>query len=246
MMSDQDQSVFNQEAGDKPVSTSPALTDLVGEGKKYATEQEALASVPNAQVHISNVETENADLRRQVEELSTNSTSLETVLEAIQQRTTPAETSQTSESVDAGSLQQMVEQVVDNRSVQSREQANIVAADRLAQEAFGEDAQATVRAKAVELGVTVDFLMNTAKASPGAFAKMVGAVAPAAEVVVPPTGATTVSTVNSDSLLTGNSVKDFAYYRKMEKEDKRQYRTVAVQQEMMRSRSELGNRFFKT
>lgn len=243
-----DQSVFapKEQTPSQTSDVTPAIADLVGEGKKYATEQDALASIPSAQTHIANIEQENAELRSQMEELKTSSTSMDTVLEAISQRNQPAETPQTSGPVDEGTLLNMVEQVVDNRSKASIEQANINEADKIAQRAFGDEAKAKVAEAAASMGVSLDFLLETAKRSPNAFAKMVGANSPTQEAVKAPTGATTTSSVNSDSFNSGNDVRDFTYYNKMRKEDPTRYKSLTTQQEMMRSRSELGNRFFKS
>lgn len=69
-----EQTIFNGEADQTPpVVTPPSpvvpteLQELVGQGKKYATLDDAIKSVPHAQTHIAKLEQEAAQLREELQ-----------------------------------------------------------------------------------------------------------------------------------------------------------------------------------
>lgn len=69
-----EQTIFNGEADQTPpVVTPPSpvvpteLQELVGQGKKYATLDDAIKSVPHAQTHIARLEQEAAQLREELQ-----------------------------------------------------------------------------------------------------------------------------------------------------------------------------------
>lgn len=70
-----EQTIFNGEVDQTPpVVTSPPppvvpteLQELVGQGKKYATLDDAIKSVPHAQTHIAKLEQEAAQLREELQ-----------------------------------------------------------------------------------------------------------------------------------------------------------------------------------
>ena len=69
-----EQTIFNGEADlTPPVVTPPSpvipteLQELVGQGKKYATLDDAIKSVPHAQTHIAKLEQEAAQLREELQ-----------------------------------------------------------------------------------------------------------------------------------------------------------------------------------
>lgn len=235
--------VFNaQPTAPVTPEATPVSNDWIGEGRKYSNEQEALASIPNAQNHISKIEQENLDLRTQLDEAKTNATSMDTVLGALQttQQPTPAPVTADGSEED---LISKINQVVDNRSVVERHNSNLAQADQLAQQAFGENAANEVAKKAGELGLTVGYLAEVAKNSPSAFSKMMGLGQ--TPVVEQPRGSSlSSSTVNTEVLHSGSKVKDSSYYNEMRKSNPNQYKLLATQQEMMSSRSTLGSRFF--
>ena len=68
------QEAQQQDTQTKPFEIPTEAQDLVGEGKKYSSAEEALRSVPHAQQHIKTLEEEMAELK---EELSKRKTTQE-------------------------------------------------------------------------------------------------------------------------------------------------------------------------
>jgi len=149
-------------------SQDDRLAEFVGDGKKYATAEAALASVPAAQEHISNLETELQTLRDEVSKGKT----MEDVLQEIKvARTT--ETSTTipvaPEVVDSAAIEGMVDSRFDQRVKVGAEQKNLNAVNSQMTERFGTKASDVVSSKANELNMTVDQLKDIARTSPNAF-----------------------------------------------------------------------------
>lgn len=249
-----DQSVFapTQETN-PPVSDNNTegtsqnpLEEWIGEGKKYKSPDDALASIPHAQKHISTIEAENLELKRQIDELSTKGGSIDKVLELLQQREqSSSQDSATAGTIDEDALSRMVEQVVDKRSVEQKRKDNLDKAETTARQLFGDKAANVVSEKAKSLGVNVDFLQGIAENSPSAFIKLIS------EQDANPTNhdrgaGLTNSSVNTESLgNNGTNEKNFAYYNNLRRQDSRKFYSSEVQKEMMHQRSKLGDKFYK-
>lgn len=183
MSSDQD-SIFNNtntanpptsEEGNKPseFKLPDGVSEFVGEGKKYASVEDALKSVPHAQSHISNLEKELAELREQVDKVR----NIEEVLAKMEEKANKSNDSETTTSVevDEEAIAKLVESTLTKRQQQELADANILAADKGMKEVYGEKAQEVLVSKAKDLGLSVEDLMKTAARSPKAFLSLMGA-----------------------------------------------------------------------
>lgn len=150
---------------------APQLPDsvaaLVGEGKKYASVDAALASLPHAQEHISKLETELAELRQKV----AGSQSAEEVLRAIEElkkaQSTPAGAAFNPDDL-AGLVAPLLDKQLAAREAQSRAKSNAAEVTKALSAKYGEKAEEQYKAKANELGISVARLNELASESPKA------------------------------------------------------------------------------
>lgn len=248
MSSDQDD-VFNSQQTDQVVeqptnSQQSPLDDLVGEGKKYKTVEDLVAGFYHAQNHIATLEQEHEEYRGKMSEYEEQLKGNQAVLDALEQRNTPSEVPATTGTPDEEAVRKLVEQVVEQRTSASKEAENIEKANRRAMELYGDKAKEKVAEAARNLGVSVDFLRNTAKASPAAFEKLVSDNTQTNSSTA--RGASpSPSSVNTSSMPSGSETKNFAYYNKLRKGNPKMFKSVEVQKEMMQMRSKMGSEFFK-
>ena len=178
-MSDQDSNanVFGegQTNDSEPKGQIPTeLTELVGEGKKYKTMEDALKSIPHAQTHIATLEQELADLKKRQESTQSIEGMLKQMLQA--QQGTGQNSNQNPEppKVDPSAIVNEVLQQLKQSTEQEQMQANLQKANQAMQEQFGDTASTVLKQRAEALGVSVDFLKSTASRSPQAFLELVG------------------------------------------------------------------------
>ena len=234
-MSDQD-NVFNQGEGDKPAegTTQTATQDneFIGEGKKYATEADALASVPHAQAHIDKLEAEKAELLEDLNKRQTAEELLDKMREAGRTSDTP------SESVD---LEALVDKRLAVKEQADRKAANISKADKAYKEKWGEKSGEALALQAQELGMSVSAMQEVAANSPSAFMKMVGLETTNTGTAHKPME----SSVNTEQLA-GSGVKHgtYAYYNALRKSDPSKYHSRAVTLERHNQAQKLGAKFF--
>lgn len=147
---------------------APEVAAFVGDGRKYATVQAALASIPHAQTHIANLEEDNQRLKQEVETLKTElakAKNLEDVVASLSGSQQPS-----APQVQAGLDEQAVLELLAKRDAQAQAQANQLQVTNALVGKFGDGAKATeaLKAKAAELGVGFDFMRDLASKSPKA------------------------------------------------------------------------------
>ena len=161
-----------QHEANTPQPTSPTLpaevAAFVGEGRKYATVEAALASVPHAQQHISSLETENQRMKQEIAELQGKleaATRLEDVVASLSKTQQPEE-----QPIPTGLDEEGVLKLLEQREAQRLAQANQMAVTDALITKFGDAAKATeaLKAKAQEFGVEFDFMKTLAASSPKA------------------------------------------------------------------------------
>ena len=121
--------------------------DLVGEGKKYKSAEDALRSVPHAQQHIETLESELAATKEELLKRQTTAELLDEIKSGIQP---PATTYQEPEF-----NQDMLQNVV-NKTLESKEK------ERVSQQ----NAQSVANSMALENGLTIQQLHNLAATNP--------------------------------------------------------------------------------
>lgn len=159
-------------AGEQPTATQlpDHLKDLVGPGKKYATVEKALESIPHAQQHISTLETELKGMREKI----ATAVSAEQVYETVQQLLEAEKATLSVAAVDENSLAALLDRKLTEREALAKQQANVSSVKAALANKFGEKAEEMYVAKATELGVGVQFLNDIVKHSPKAALELFG------------------------------------------------------------------------
>jgi hypothetical protein len=164
--------------------------ELVGEGKKYQSPEDALKSVPHAQKHIETLESELASVK---EELTKRQTTQE-LIDELKSGSQPVENTTQSAEINQDSVMDLVNQTltIREKKAQAESNAKSVAAKFTAQ--YGDKAESTYNSIAKELNVTVAQLNELASSAPSIVLKAAGLSAATA-----PVGNTTGS-VNTEAL----------------------------------------------
>lgn len=148
----------------------PEVADLVGTGKKYATAEAALASIPHAQTHIATLEAEAIKLRDELAKRKTTEELLEELKQnGFQQGITTPTTGMTTDTVT-----QLVTKALEARETDQRAKQNVNVVTSVFTEKFGEKAEEVYIKIARESGLTVANLNKLAETSPSAVLKLAG------------------------------------------------------------------------
>jgi hypothetical protein len=195
--------VFNQVTPDPVtpvvVPSTPVLpqdvSEFVGVGKKYASVDDALKSVPHAQKHINTLEEElalvKAELvkRRTTEELLTELKSTSNSNDG-----TPPQNNFTSED-----LQKIVKQTIEQNEQQVVSKNNINLVTSAFTEKFGDKAEAMFISIAQESGISISNLNRLAASSPAVVMKLAGLVSKKVDsIVTKPSGTINTQTLNDN------------------------------------------------
>ena len=148
------------------------LTALVGEGQKYKTPEELAKAYANADQFIEQLKEENRKLREQANAAKT----IDEVLERINAtKQAPQEEPPAVSGLKPEDVQKLVASTLEQRDVESRRTANLIAADKALKEKFGEKAQEVFNSFAATPELKQSF-MEIAAVDPGKFAAIFGAV----------------------------------------------------------------------
>lgn len=152
------------------LSLPPELTELVGTGKKYATAEAALASIPHAQKHISTLEQENAAIKAELEKRRTT----EELLVELRSTGIPQTSTNVPAGLDQATVEQLIARTLETKEAQKVAQQNINAITSTFKDKFGDKAEEVFIALAKESGMSVQYLNNLAATSPNAVLKLAG------------------------------------------------------------------------
>ncbi len=134
-------------------------------------------------------------------------------------------------------LKSLVEKTLTERDSANTKQQNVDLVSQRMTEKYGTEAQAIVTAKAKDLGMTTERMEELASESPTAFLTLIGEPAGAAPVNM------TRGSINTSGLGQASTERDASYYSKMRKENRSQYYTPKIQQQMMDDAKRLGSNF---
>jgi hypothetical protein len=233
-----DENVFSAD----PVEVDVGFNDIVGDDKKYKDPDALAKAYANIERHARTLEAENAEARRKLDLLEatnqgTNSEppKQEQPASNDQQAPTPNSTPK------ADDFRSQIKEEIRALNEQERGVANIEATARKMVDLYGSQAAANeaIRKRADELGVTVDWLRDSAARSPSAFYATMG---------VPATGGadrSTPSPNNEVRLRDDGNQKNFEHYDRLRKENPKLYYSAGTQKEMMSQARKLGSDFYK-
>ena len=230
-----------------PNALPAELVGLVGEGKKYASVDEALRSVPHKEMHIGKLETENEKLRRELEEKQAKLDQAKQIDDILNRMNSSSEEKVTpnSKQLDEGAIAQRVALMLKEENAQTVANNNISAVDSMMKEKYGEEkAKELVKTKAAELGVGVDFLMTMAAKSPKAFYTQMGIDQPQNA----PKQINTSNSVNTETMNqhSGPEVGTYAYYNALRKTDPKKWESADVQVAMWNAARKDPTKFYNS
>lgn len=155
---------------------TPALptevAELVGEGKKYRTAEDALKAIPHAQKHITTLEEEAKQLR---EELAKRKTS-EELLEEFRATGFPQASADKQSQAQPVDVEAIVASVLAKKEAATTAQKNISTVVSTFQQTFGDKAKAEEMYNRVaeESGLSISALNSLAATSPEAVMRLAG------------------------------------------------------------------------
>jgi len=145
------------------------VADLVGEGKKYRSVEDALKSVPHAQKHIQTLEEENARIKAELEKRRTAEELLDEVKSGIQSGVTPSRVE-----FNQDDVVKTVAQILEQKEAEKQAVANVDTVIGAFTAQFGEKAQEVFRTVATEAGMSLQALNQLSATSPSAVLKLAG------------------------------------------------------------------------
>lgn len=228
--------------------TTPKYEDLVGEGKKYKTNDEFVAAMVEKDRLLTQRENEKRALetdlqaRKNLAELSDELISkARKAGEPMEPNHREAEPNREEKNSQIDLKAEFEKMLRETRTVEKRE-ANIDVAKQKLKELYGSDYKATLEKVATELGVPTKFLDDMAGTSPDGFVKTVTAtIAPDKKnPSAPPQGSLDLAKNGSSTVR-----KNYAYYRDIMKTDFKRYMSLPMQKEMHEQAMEQGPAFYQ-
>ena len=264
--SDTDNALSGAATGDLP----PEIQEWVGEGKKFSTIQDFVRGYNKSQEFIEQLQTENKSMRDEIR----NSEKLDEILSRVgasgsestpkgegPSGETPPSGAGSNEANDSGkSTEQLIHEAVQSevtrREAESTAKQNEEQASNQVLELAGGDrnnAKSMIKKAATDLGVSVDYLREQARVSPSAFYRMVSNSQPDNGGGGTP-GTASGSSQNTQAFEKGSGFRSpdselqpWSYWQKKRREmTKAEFYSPRVQNAMMRSRAELGDKFYDT
>lgn len=159
-----------------PQTQQPSLPEevmaLVGTGKKYATVEDALKSVPHAQTHIARLEQEMQSLR----ERAAQAKAIDDVYEALTSRQQgEQQVTASAPIVDERFIDAVLERKLEEQKRAEEKRVNLNKVKESLTSKYGEKAAEVFKKKAEELGINESFLTDLAAKSPTAALELFGA-----------------------------------------------------------------------
>ena len=156
------QEAQQQDTQAKPFEIPTEAQALVGEGKKYASAEDALRSVPHAQEHIKTLEAEMAQMK---EELSKRKTTQE-LLDEIKSGVQPVENTTQEVGLNQDNIMELVNKTLQQNEQKKTAQANASQVAASFNEKYGSNAEAVYNSLAKDLNLTPQKLNELAATSP--------------------------------------------------------------------------------
>lgn len=155
------------------VALPTEVAELVGEGKKYRTAEDALKALPHAQGHIKTLEEEAKQLR---EELAKRKTAEELLEEFKLSGIQPMVVDKEPKAAPDLDVEQIVASVLAKKEAQTTAQKNISVVVNTFQEAFGDKTKAEEMYNKVaeESGLSIAAMNQLAATSPEAVMRLAG------------------------------------------------------------------------
>lgn len=232
-----------------PQTTEDWLAKVVeAKGESFKDVQVLAKSKLESDNYIKNLESQLADLRKDLDQKDYAKELLDQLQNkapvptngnpAIAQNTNGGtKTSDTKPELSEDLIKALVERTLTEKenSRTAQQNAEVVRNELIAK--HGTEAKAVVERKAAELGMTYKRLEEIAAESPTAFFALIGEPK---KDWKPPVN----SSINTSAAsMQAPSTRDWSYYQKLRKENPKIYRTPQVQQQLMKDKMVLGDKF---
>lgn len=171
--------------------------DLVGEGKKYASAEDALRSVPHAQKHIQTLETEMAELK---EELAKRKTTQELLDELKSETKQPVENTTQEAGLNEDAIMSLVNQTLQRNEQTKTAKANADSVAQKFQSKYGSEAETVYNKLAGELGMSTQQLNSLATSSPSVVLRLAGLTDSAPSDVAKSSGSVNTETLSQPKI----------------------------------------------
>lgn len=145
--------------------------ELVGDGKKFSDAEALAKSKLEADRHISNLESQLKEIR---EELAKRESAEEIAERLRNERNADPKPSTSTPGLSEERVAEIVKNTVTSIERSRSVRENVLEAERQFKSMYGDKTQEVLKAKASELGMTVEQLGKIAGESPTAFGKLVG------------------------------------------------------------------------
>ena len=210
------------------------IEQLVGEGKKFKDAEALARGKMEADTYIETLKKEleasKAELAKQnhaaelLEELRRNKD--KELTPSDDDKGAPQNRDDTKSDKGDVDFKALVKEVLSEQDTEQRVAKNVALVNETLTKMWGDKAQEQLKAKAAELGVSMDFLKSTAGTSADAFFRLIGEKAKVDSLKFES------SSVRTESLPSSGE-KTWEYYQKLRKENPQLYRSNKIQQEII-------------
>lgn len=191
---------------DQQSSIPQALMDLVGEGKKYKTVEEAINSIPHAQNHIATLTNDIATIKSELEKRKT----AEELLEDIRKTTQQTQNTTAAVEVNHDVVSEIVRKQLADSAIATQQANNTALVVNTFKETYGDKAKEVFNQLAVENGMNVTQLEALVATSPQAVLKLSGITVKKDPIPTPSTGGVnTQAILNSNPKTANSTVEDY-------------------------------------
>jgi hypothetical protein len=245
-MADENTGIF--EAA-QSTTTETYVDKLVGEGKKYRDIEELAKSRINADEFIDTIKSENQQLRefmtnQLAERAKTVTNSNEPPQQNTQGNEQPRQNAPQEKQVEKVDIEAQIREALKAERESDKATTNARIAEDAMIQKYGDKAAAVaaVQAKAQELGVSPEWVANTAFTSPKAFFTMMNIESGSTSTPAPRSDVNVVNMGNQNGVLKAGT---YAFYENLRKTDHKKYMSASVQNALMKDAMEKGDDFFK-
>lgn len=224
---------------------------LVGDGKKFKDIEALAKGKLEADRHIGEITKTLDELRAELAKQDYAKNLLEQMSKGSETgaeqpppvTTSSSNTENTTQS--ASDFEALVEKVITAKEKSKTASQNISVVGEEMQKQYGDKTADVLKAKSLELNMSLDRLKEIAAESPTAFFQLIG-VKKMGEKTSTSTGVTTQSTIRSENFNSYSQDRTFEYYQKMRKENRSLYYSPKIQNSMLQDRERLGDRFYNS
>jgi len=224
---------------------------LVGDGKKFKDIEALAKGKLEADRHIGEITKTLDELRAELAKQDYAKNLLEQMSKGSEtgaEQPTPVTTSSSNTentTPSASDFEALVEKVITAKEKSKTASQNISVVGEEMQKQYGDKTADILKAKSLELNMSLDRLKEIAAESPTAFFQLIG-VKKMGEKTSTSTGVTTQSTIRSENFNSYSQDRTFEYYQKLRKENRSLYYSPKIQNTMLQDRERLGDRFYNS